>query len=75
MIYKNGVQIKLSINWATPAPPSKYAKQPLVYMPDEPVDNGDDKVDEGGGPSSAKVSLTSGANAQSIASGIMWAKW
>lgn len=50
----DGIQSNGSINRATLAPSAKFAERQNVFSADKPVDKGDDKVDEGGGQTTAE---------------------
>lgn len=51
---EDGIRNYVSIRRATLAPSAKYGKRQLVYMPNEPVNERDDKVDEIGGQTTAE---------------------
>lgn len=51
---EDGVRNTVSVDQATLVPLARFAEGQLVFTPDETVDQRDDKVDEGGGRTTAE---------------------
>lgn len=52
-IHEEGIRNTVSIDQTALVPSAKLAERPIIYKPDEPDNKRDDKVDEGGGHTTA----------------------
>lgn len=68
------IRNSVSIERATLAPPAKFAERQFVSMPDDPVENRDDKATKAEDKLPQENALTRRANTLSTAFCIIWAK-